>query len=349
MAPDVAALTADYEAWLGSKIQLVAGDLDRKHRELADNLMRFLRGTYYLWLVGLPSEAFDGPDVPCVGDLHVANFGTWVDATGTGRWGVNDLDELGGGCNQLDLLRLATSALITPGLTLAPDLVCSTLLEAWRSARPGRAVELSATSARQLLGSLPPQRSDKQYCAELAAAPRGEPPPSIAADVLRTVEPGWCLSWYQRTAGTGSLGHQRYVAVDGRTAREAKQLGPPTASWAARQRRQRLPAQDQHLFGGLLAATHGPEPLRRVDGWQVRRLAPDVVRIELAGLSAKGARRLLRSMARAVIDVHGVAPAALAASRAHEARQRPDWLDHLVGEAATITHTQFAAQQPGQP
>lgn len=85
MKPDVGVLTADYEAWLGSKIRLVAADLDRKRVELTHDLMHFLRGTYYLWLLSLPSEAFQGPEVPCVGDLHVENFGTWVDATGTRR------------------------------------------------------------------------------------------------------------------------------------------------------------------------------------------------------------------------------------------------------------------------
>lgn len=65
MAREMAAITADYEAWLGQQIPLVAEDLDRKHRELASNPMRFLRGTYYLWLVSLPEEVFTGRRAVC--------------------------------------------------------------------------------------------------------------------------------------------------------------------------------------------------------------------------------------------------------------------------------------------
>ena len=344
MAPELAALTADYEAWLGKQIPLVAEDLDRKHRELASNPMRFLRGSYYLWLVSLPDEVFAGPDVPCVGDLHVENFGTWMDAAGTRRWGVNDLDELAWGSYRLDLIRLATSALVTPHFSLAPDLVCRILLETWRSARPGRAADLASTSAHHLLEVLPPEPAHKRYFADLTSAAAGQPPPSIVAAVLRTAAPDWHPAWHRRSAGTGSLGHQRFVAVDSRAAREAKQLGPPTAAWAATRRPGRLPVPDAHLFGRVLAGTCGPEPMRRVDGWQIRRLAPDVLRIDLAGLASKGAKHLLRSMARAVVNVHGVAPTALAAAREHEASQPPDWLEVLVEQAVALTRIQFAAQ-----
>jgi hypothetical protein len=346
MSREIAALTADYEAWLSKQIPLVAEDLDRKHHELASDLMRFLRGTYYLWLVSQPDEVLAGPDVPCVGDLHVENFGTWIDAAGTRRWGVNDLDELAWGSYRLDLVRLATSALITPHVSLAPDLVCSTLLETWRSARPGRAADLASKSAHHLLEVLPPERGHKRYFADLTKAATGQPPPTTVAAVLRTADTGWHPAWYRRSAGTGSLGHQRYVAVDSRIAREAKQLGPPTAAWAATQRAGRLPVPDQHLFGRVLAGTSGPEPWRRADGWQIRRLAPDVLRIDLAGLAPRGAKRLLRSMAHAVVNVHGVAPTALAAAREHEATQPPDWLEALVEQAASLTRTQFAAQPP---
>ena len=347
MAPEIADLTADYESWLGKQIPLVAEDLNRKHHEIASNLMRFLRGSYYLWLVSLPDEVFAGPDVPCVGDLHVENFGTWIDAGGTRRWGVNDLDELGWGSYRPDLVRLATSALVAPHFSVAPDLVCRTLLDTWRSARPGRAADLASTSAHHLLEVLPPERAHKRYFADLTSAAPAQPPPSIVSAVLETADLGWHPAWYRRSAGPGSLGHQRFVAVDSRVAREAKQLGPPTAAWAATQRPGRFPAPDRHLVGRVLAGTSGPEPLRRVDGWQIRRLAPDVLRIDLTGLASKQAKHLLRSMAQAVVNVHGVAPIALAAARDHEASQPPDWLELLVEQAVSLTRIQFAAQHPG--
>ena len=57
----------------------------------------------------------DAPQVLCVGDLHLENFGTWRDADGRFVWGVNDFDEAAAMPFVLDLVRLATS------IRLAPD------------------------------------------------------------------------------------------------------------------------------------------------------------------------------------------------------------------------------------
>ena len=342
--PDVVGLTADYEAWLGGCIPLIADDLDRKHRELAGDPMRFLRGTYYLWLVSLPAEGFDGPDVPCVGDLHVENFGTWRDARGVRRWGVNDLDELAWASYALDLVRLATSAVITPHLRLSAEQVCDALLSTWRTAKASTAVDLTAPRARHLLALVPAATSTKRYYAGLEAAPAAQPvPPAVAQAAARSAPSGWRPRWHTRVAGTGSLGHPRVVAVAATTAREAKLLGPPTAIWAAAHRAGPLPVQDAALLGRVHAAVAGPEPLRAVDGWLLRRLGPDVVRIQLAGLAGKDARRLLQSMGRAVVAVHGTDPAALTAARAHEAARTDDWLHQLITTTVASSHKQFAA------
>lgn len=342
--PDVVGLTADYEAWLGQHIPLITDDLDRKHREMAGDPVRFLRGTYYLWLVCLPPEAFQGPNVPGVGDLHVDNFGTWQDARGVRRWGVNDLDELAWAPYALDLVRLATSAVICPRVGLSTKEACDTLLATWRSAIPSPAVDLSVPQSRHLLALVPTEKSAERYYAGLAAAPTAHPvPPLVAQAAARSAPPGWLPTWHSRVAGTGSLGHPRVVAVAGTTAREAKLLGPPTTAWAAAHRSGPLPSQDAALLGRVHRAVAGPEPLRNVDGWLLRRLGPDVVRIELAGLTGKNARRLLRSMGRAMVSVHGTDPAALASARAHEAARRPDWLRGLVSVMVESSHQQFTA------
>ena len=78
-AADPRTVTTAYELWLGEQIPLVRADLERKHQEMNSSVMRFLRGTYYLWLqrVGeLAPQLLDRPDVPLVGDIHVENFGT---------------------------------------------------------------------------------------------------------------------------------------------------------------------------------------------------------------------------------------------------------------------------------
>lgn len=341
---DIVSLTADYEAWLGRRIPLVGADLERKHRELASDPMRFLRGTYYLWLLSVPDEVLNGPDVPSVGDLHVENFGTWLDAHGVRRWGVNDLDELAWAPYALDLVRLATSALLSPHLAVSSQQVCDTLLTTWRTATTARAVDLTTARARHLLAMVPGAHSAMRYYAGLAAAPESlPPPPAVVYAVARSAPNGWRPSWHTRVAGTGSLGHPRLVAVAGTTAREVKLLGPPTDEWAAEHRAGPLPVHDAALLGRVQTAVSGPDPLRLVQGWVLRRLGPDVVRIDLTGLAKKDTRRLLRSMARAVTDVHGTQPAALTAAREHEATRKSDWLHRLASTMAGTTHEQFTA------
>ena len=47
-----------------------------------------------------------------VGDIHVENFGTWRDAEGRLVWGVNDFDEAARMPYAIDIVRLATSAVL---------------------------------------------------------------------------------------------------------------------------------------------------------------------------------------------------------------------------------------------
>jgi uncharacterized protein (DUF2252 family) len=85
---DVVGLTVAYETWLSAQIPVVGLDLAVKHEQLASSPLRFLRGTYYLWLCRMPSllpELADRPRVVAVGDLHAENFGTWRDRTGARR------------------------------------------------------------------------------------------------------------------------------------------------------------------------------------------------------------------------------------------------------------------------
>ena len=94
---------------------------------------------------------------------------------------------------------------------------------------------------------------------------------------------------------------------------------------------------DDALYPAVTAALSGPHPGGRVHGWQLRRLAPDVVRIELSGLAADDAERVLRSMAQAVVDVHGVDRGALASARADAAGRGADWLPDAVAAMAADT------------
>jgi hypothetical protein len=334
-APDVVGLTIDYETWLSQQIPVVREDLAVKHDQLASSPLRFLRGTYYLWLCRLPEllpQLADRPPVVAVGDLHAENFGTWRDRTGARRWGVNDLDELAWAPYPLDLVRLATSVTLVPDCALPVGRVCRSIVDQWMTSSHQPPVEIEADRAQHLRDLLPPQAPPEEYFPILAKAPSADPsdlPSPVRAAVLASVGGDWEPDWHIRRAGTGSRGHPRVVAVSRRHAREAKLLGPGTAVWVARRCAQ-VPVPDPSLYPRVVEALHGPGPSSRLDGWQIRRLAPDVLRIQLAGLSTHDCERLVRSMAEAVAGVHGVEGARLAAARVDCATLDEHWLREAV-------------------
>jgi Uncharacterized protein conserved in bacteria (DUF2252) len=349
---DVPALTAAYEGWLGSQIPLDAADLARKHDEMARDEYRFLRGTYYLWLVRTAAEipqAFDHAFVPLVGDLHVENFGTWRDRDQVRRWGVNDLDELARGPWLLDLVRLATSAVLAPHLTLDDHEVSDTVLSAWYDATPGPSVDLGDADASHLGPLVPSFPDPDSFYTALARGPEcDDVPPEVVAAAERVAEPGWLPTWHARDAGTGSRGHLRRVGVgraadDAWHAREAKQLGPPTCAWAAGQQTGvPVPTPDPAAYDLVSTAVRGPAGATRVGDWQVRDLAPDVVRIQLAGQRHKDTRRLVDAMARAAARVHAADPEAFRRARAEHVAGRE--FREVVATMADAVRRDFHAQ-----
>ena len=75
----------------------------------------FLRGTYWRWaetILEVCPDLAQAPPVLAVGDIHLENFGTWRDVDGRLVWGVNDFDEAAEMPFAIDLVRLATSALL---------------------------------------------------------------------------------------------------------------------------------------------------------------------------------------------------------------------------------------------
>jgi uncharacterized protein (DUF2252 family) len=53
------------------------------------------------------------PDITVVGDAHVGNLGTFRGPDGKAVWGLNDFDQAGTASPEVDLLRMATSAVLT--------------------------------------------------------------------------------------------------------------------------------------------------------------------------------------------------------------------------------------------
>jgi hypothetical protein len=320
---DVHEVTSAYEDWLGGHIPLDASELRRKHTEMAAHEYRFLRGSYYVWLVRvaeLVPETLDSVRLPVVGDLHVENFGTWRDDDQVRRWGINDFDELACGAVLPDLVRLATSAVLAPHITLADKDVCRIVLEAWSGATPRIAVDLEEKGAGHLRALVPEFDDAKRFYRQLASGAPADVPAAVAAAAMGVAEKGWAPTWHVHVAGTGSLGHRRVVGVgpasDGKQhAREAKQLGPGTSEWLEATRPgPAWPTADAALFDRVRSAVRGPAAVVRVEGWHVRDLAPDIVRIELAGLDHHDSERLLTAMARATADVHGSDPEGFASA-----------------------------------
>jgi hypothetical protein len=350
VSADAVEVTADFESWLARHLDVVPAGLAEKHRVLARGELSFLRGTYYLWLLRVAErapEVLRRAAVPAVGDLHVENFGTWRDRDQVRRWGVNDLDELARGAWLLDLLRLATSAAVSPHVHLGHHEIAEELLTTYAACEPGVAVDIADHDAHHLAALVPVLADRDTFYAGLAAGTPTSVPPDVARAAATVAEAGWRPTWHQHEVGTGSLGHRRAVGVgpaaDGSPhAREAKQLGPGTALWAA-DRIEHPPVPDPSLYGRVHDAVLGPAGATRVEEWQVRDLAPDVVRIELSGLPRHDARRLLRSMARATADVHGSDPEAGRAAQAEARTVDVEDLAGLVAEMVAVTGADLAA------
>src|SRR5271155_1855430 len=131
--------TKQYEDWLRQHIRIVETDLQFKHEQMAAALFSFFRATFYRWVELWPEVCGDLDRVPhllSVGDLHVENFGTWRDTDGRLVWGVNDFDEACAYPYTMDLVRLATSALLAARaehLTMKPKDAAEAIHEGYES------------------------------------------------------------------------------------------------------------------------------------------------------------------------------------------------------------------------
>lgn len=116
---DIVSSIEVYEARLRGELggEVVEKDPKKKHEAMVKAPFPFLRATYWRWAEVVPDLCRElGLDkasrVIPVGDVHLENFGTWRDADGRLVWGVNDYDEAAEMPYVLDLMRLATSALV---------------------------------------------------------------------------------------------------------------------------------------------------------------------------------------------------------------------------------------------
>ncbi len=138
--------TESYERWRAGRIPVVEADLETKHEKLAESAFVLLRGSYYRFAKQFferERSLAQAPQMVAVGDLHIENFGTWRDHDGRIAWGVNDLDEIDLLPYTIDLVRLATSALLAireRHLALSEDVACESILSGWLERMDARTI-----------------------------------------------------------------------------------------------------------------------------------------------------------------------------------------------------------------
>lgn len=309
--------TNRYEDWLGLHVQIVKADLRFKHQQMAAALFPFFRGTFYRWLQVWPEVCPELDRVPhllSVGDLHVENFGTWRDTDGRLVWGVNDFDEACVFAYTLDLVRLATSALLAAReerLAMKPKEAAAAILAGYElgMTEGGRPFVLGESHDWLRLIAESKLRDPVVFWGKMDRLPtaKGDIPESAREAIEHLLpEPGIRYRMARRRAGMGSLGRVRLVAIaewkGGRVAREAKAL---TGSALLCLNPKRAPTEI--LYAAILRrAVRSPDPYVQMRGhWIVRRLSPHCSRIELDALgTSRGECRLLEAMGRETANIH---------------------------------------------
>ncbi|WP_156678078.1 DUF2252 family protein [Sphingomonas profundi] len=327
-----------YEAWLRARLgeDLREDDLAEKHRKMAKGPFAFLRATYWRWaetILEICPDLAEAPAVLAIGDIHLENFGTWRDAEGRLVWGVNDFDEAATMPAVLDPLRLAVSAMLAG--KVPAETVCDAIAAGYAAGleAPGATVLESGQGwLRKAL--LPPEEERDGFWTKLAA-PAEAIPPAYAAALRDALPPDATdVRTFPRSAGTGSLGRPRFVALatwrNGPVAREAKAMLPP--AWSLHH------GGAAAIRAGEIAAGRyrAPDPCYRTgagDGIATRRLSPDSRKIEAKGDPERFlARDMLVAMGHDIASCHAGDAGALAAVR-EDWRGRPrGWL----AAAATI-------------
>jgi hypothetical protein len=337
-----------YEDWLRRQLgpDFVEADLVRKHDKMRSGPFPFLRGTYWRWaetILEICPELGDAPEVLAIGDTHLENFGAWRDAEGRLAWGVNDFDETATMPYALDLVRLATSALLAradlarPGGGTSATDICAAILAGYRAgidAPGGIVLDRDHKWLRKTI--LLPERQRTRFWEKLDLPPAAAIPGSYKAALCAAMpEPGLAVVLSPRTAGIGSLGRPRFV---GRTAwrggpvvREAKAI--LTSAWSHRH----APG-DTAIRAGEIAAGRfrAVDPHYRVaDGIIVRRLSPNSHKIEVKDAADKLlAPRMLRLMGCDIANCHANDLDRLPALKADLTRRGAGWLREAARQAA---------------
>ena len=346
----------EYETWLRPRCAVVEKGLRKKHQRMADNAFEFFRATCFRFartVADLVPDARGAPRVPSVGDAHIENWGTWRDAEGRLVWGVNDFDEAAVLPCTYDLLRLATSTRLAPGLPGTNKERTASILEGYRRGlrKPG---PLFVDDEIPWMNTLVHQPATRQgaFRAELDAIEPAQPPPGLAGPLRALLPPETHdIHFGARQRGVGSLGRPRHVAMGvwrgGLVAREAKAQIPSAWDWALG-----VKGDEGLLLSMATGRFRAPDPfLTSRAGFLCRRLAPDSVKIDLAGEEALAYGPLLLAAMGADLAAIHVAGGVDAETILGDLRGRPDtWLHEAaktVGDAVKTDFQTWRAFQAG--
>ena len=354
--------TLSYEAWLAAVLPapILRDDLIEKHRVLADpaDPFPFFRGTYYRWCQRWTSgPVATAPVVLAVGDLHLANFGTWRDADGRLCWGVNDFDEADELPYTNDLVRLAASvrfAKKSGALDIKFFEGCEAILDGYRECLDhpgGEPFVLEEHHPHLRVIATAADRDPTAFwakMAELLDGPAAAPPEEAREAMKRMLPADLATEYRSRRAGVGSLGRPRYVALadwrGGKLCREAKAAAPPATAWVAGTTTvcRAAEAADRSV--------RAPDPFYRLFGrWIVRRLGPRSSRIELEELKSADLKRVLHAMGAETANVHLGTPGASDAIRADLRNRQDGWLTDAAKTLADQLEEDWQAWRSDEP
>jgi len=336
-----------YEAWLRDQCAVVDEDLRYKHARMTKSPFVFLRATFFRWARQIESIGVDlrgAPNVLAIGDTHLENFGTWRDAQGRAIWGVNDFDEADRMPYPFDLVRLATSARLSPMATLGHKKAATAIVAGYQAGlhepRP-TLLDEQETWMRPLVAVSDTER--REFWDEVDRAPTADAPNDIAARLERHLPSDAAIERFATWAkGAGSLGRPRYLAIaqwrGGRIVREAKALVP--SAWGWTHGMQPRPADVLTLVQG---GARAPDPFFDVDGrWILRRIAADSRKIDARRLDERDQRRLLHAMGRDIGAVHAMTEGAAGAIASHLETLPSSWLHRTAKDAAAVVKHDYA-------
>ena len=342
-----------YERWLRTQLDgdIVESDLHEKWDKMAEGPFPFLRATYWRWaetILDICPDLAAAPPVLAVGDIHLENFGTWRDDDGRLVWGVNDFDEAAEMPYPLDLVRLATSALLArPTRDFRGKDICASILKGYdRGLADPRPFVLDEKFAwlRDLV--VVPEQDRAQFWSKMAdLKPSKKDPAERYRDAIVGAMPDkTCkvIKFSRRRAGTGSLGRPRWVGIadwhGAPVVREAKAL--VQSGWT------RIPARGSPSLRCeeiALGRYRAPDAWYDViDATVVRRLSPNNRKIEVGDEpDALLDPRMLRAMGRELANIHlGTGDARKAIKRDLSKRKR-GWLREAAGAAVKFVRGEY--------